>query len=57
MPCWKKKVLLRKMFVWMKDDWDSVTRQENLQKGKIGFKKRKNGFLSFIVLQGLLCMH
>ena len=40
----------------MKDDRDSVTRQKNLQKGKIGFKIR-NGFISFIVPQGSLCMH
>ena len=62
--CWKNDdvenekncVLLRKMYVWMKDNRDSVTRQENYQKRKIGFEK-KNGFLSFIVLQALLCMH
>ena len=31
----QKKVFLRKMLVWIKDDRDSMTRQENLQK-KIG---------------------
>ena len=40
----------------MKDDRDSVIQQENFQKGKIEFEIR-NGFLFFIVPQGLLCMH
>ena len=52
----KKMFLLRKMYVRMKDDRDSVTWQENLHKGKIGFEIR-NDFLSFIVPQGLLYMH
>ena len=40
----------------MKDDQNSVTRQENLQKGKIGFEIG-NGFPSFIVPQGSMCTH
>ena len=30
--CWKRKSFYEKMLVWIKDDRDSVTRWENLQK-------------------------
>ena len=37
---------------WIKDDWDGVT-----QKKKKNWIENKEGFLSFVFPQGLLCMH
>ena len=34
----KKEIFLQKMFVWIKDDRDSVTRKKNLQKRKLDLR-------------------
>ena len=60
--CWKndnvedEKVVFVYENIGIKDDRDNVTRKKKFAKRKIGFEIR-NGFLSFIVPQGLLCTH